>query len=104
MSDLAFSVPQLSSEEACALLRVSAVTLWRYSTQGVLIRDGRRVVLRSLRIGGRRRYSAEWIEAFVAELNEPAAPAPETPRQLSARQTKRSAKTDAILRKAGIRR
>ena len=50
-------------------------TVIRWTTKGVLDRAGKRVKLRTTRIGGRHYTHPEWVSAFVESISEPVEPA-----------------------------
>jgi hypothetical protein len=49
---------------------VSPATLWRWSANGCLARDGQRVKLETIRIGGSTCTSLEALERFFRRLSE----------------------------------
>lgn len=86
----------LSVSEACKLdflpCRVERQTIWRWMIKGVRGRDGKRIRLQNLRIGGRHITSAEAMRRFFAATTAdsvrddepaevPATPPPRTPKQ-----------------------
>jgi hypothetical protein len=61
---------------------VSPATLWRWSAVGCLARDGKRVKLETIRIGGSTCTSLEALERFFRRLSETGEPiAQDAPRQ-----------------------
>ncbi len=52
-----------SAVEAATGKRPSPATLWRWCTKGVL-RNGRRIVLRSIMFGGKRHCLPSWVHDF----------------------------------------
>jgi hypothetical protein len=59
---------------------VSPATLWRWSSVGCLARDGQRVRLETVRIGGSTCTSLEALQRFFARLTGEEAPAQPAPR------------------------
>lgn len=62
----------LSLAQAARVLpgRPSANCVWRWARKGVISRDGRRVCLRHIRLGGRILTTKGWVDAFGASLAE----------------------------------
>jgi hypothetical protein len=60
---------------------VHAATMWRWATSGCTARDGRRVVLETVKIGSRIFTSREAVARFIEALSEapPTATPPRTP-------------------------
>jgi hypothetical protein len=56
-------------DDAARLLHVHPITIRRLMSRGTMAPDGRRVLLESLRIGGRRVTSREAIDRFLARVN-----------------------------------
>jgi len=79
---------------------VSPATLWRWSRDGVLARDGSRVRLETVRIGGASCTSIEALSRFFARLSgEDTAP---TPAPTATQQAKAHTRAEATLDAAGI--
>lgn len=73
--------PVLSSEHLADLItlaegaqhvpgRPTANCLWRWCRRGVLARDGSRIRLQHVRVGGRVMTSVDWIRDFGKRLSE----------------------------------
>ena len=50
--------------------RPSVNCIWRWCRKGVLARDGQRIRLQHIRIGGKLYTTAEWLDAFGHQLAE----------------------------------
>lgn len=106
------SVVHLTLSEAAKLAptRPSSNAVWRWCRRGIKARNGQRVYLGHVRVGGRIYTTEENVQRFFAELAEAdrehfaearKAPAQQKPRTESARQ-KAIARAEAELAKAGI--
>lgn len=62
----------LSLTEACKIVpsRPAACSLWRWCRKGVKTRDGGRVYLQHVRIGGKVYTTRDWLDAFFRETAE----------------------------------
>src|SRR5262245_16380134 len=76
---------------------VRAATLWRWASAGCRARDGQRIKLETIRIGGSTCTSLEALNRFFARLT-----GNEAPEQPAPRRGKKHAQAQAALDKAGI--
>lgn len=117
----AASSEQLTLAEAARLTpgRPSANCLWRWCRRGVLVRDGLRIRLRHVRLGGRVFTTRAWLDEFGRELAEadrayfegrdaaardlpPRDPALGSPRDRRRAARERSARADAAARQLRV--
>ena len=87
----------LAPTEIARQLQVSPSAIHRWLTRGVLLADGSRLKLRSIRLPGSYRVRPEWLDAFLQAVADDRAGTPtdtlETPR------TTRSARISAMNRR-----
>jgi hypothetical protein len=55
--------------QAALQLGRNVATVWRWTTEGVIARDGKRVRLESVRLGGWTVTSEEALERFIEKLS-----------------------------------
>lgn len=73
-------------------------TRWRWALRGV-VKNDKRVKLRTVVIGGRRYTTPAWVSAFIADCTDDPAPAAMTP----ARRERQAAAAMDSLRSMGVR-